>query len=126
MDVRKDSVKPGGLVPQPHGGALRHGSLPGTNSGGPGRPPSEIRKRLRGTFEERAAVIEEILASEEATNADKLRAVDLLLKYGLGAMKELSVDNVRDKLVETIQVIHQELSEEEAERVLLQLKDVWR
>lgn len=34
------------LVPQPHGGALLSGGLPG-HAGGPGRPKDEIRARLR-------------------------------------------------------------------------------
>jgi len=31
------------LVPQPHGGALSTGGMPG-NRGGPGRPPSQLRR----------------------------------------------------------------------------------
>ncbi len=33
-------------MPQPHGGALRHGSQPGTNRGGSGRPSNEFKARM--------------------------------------------------------------------------------
>ena len=39
-----EGVETGELRPQPHGGALRNG---GTNKGGSGRPPSEIRSACR-------------------------------------------------------------------------------
>ena len=54
--TRKPGEKPGPewqdtevgtLVPQTHGGALRHGSKPGTNKGGPGRPPDQFKRVLR-------------------------------------------------------------------------------
>lgn len=34
------------LIPQPHGGALLPGGKPG-NKGGTGRPPNELRQRMR-------------------------------------------------------------------------------
>lgn len=40
--VSTPPITTGTLVPQPHGGALRHG---GTNRGGPGRPPQAVRAR---------------------------------------------------------------------------------
>ena len=43
---RNRDVEVGTLVAQPHGGALRHGSKPGTNGGG-GRIPDEFRRRMR-------------------------------------------------------------------------------
>lgn len=47
------------LVPQPHGGALLSGGVPG-HAGGAGRPPSLVRARLSGSFAERIEVLEEI------------------------------------------------------------------
>lgn len=38
------------LVPQPHGGALLAGGLPG-NRGGPGRPKEELRARMRAMLD---------------------------------------------------------------------------
>jgi len=57
-----DTELPGNLpalVPQPHGGAIYGGGVPG-HRGGPGRPPSALRERLRGSFEQRIAVLENI------------------------------------------------------------------
>lgn len=61
--VGKSPVKSSGveLVPQVHGGAIRRGN-PGNigNPNAPGRPPSVIREKLRGSFEERIPILEEI------------------------------------------------------------------
>lgn len=75
--ARKPRV--GELIPQGHGGALRNG---GTNRGGPGRPRSAIRDACARSFDERIAVAEKIADSRKATRLDKLRALDLLGKYG--------------------------------------------
>ena len=77
------------MVPQPHGGAL----LPGAGGGpqpGSGRPPSEIRKRLRGSFEERIRILEEIADDPDASKVDRIKAIDMLAKYGLGTKQEVS------------------------------------
>lgn len=39
------------LIPQPHGGALLSGGVPG-HAPPPGRPPSELKKAMRGILEE--------------------------------------------------------------------------
>ena len=71
------------MRPGRNGGRLRNGSRPG-NKGGTGRPPSEIRKKLRGSFEERIKVIEAIADDAKASTAERLKALDLMAKYGLG------------------------------------------
>ena len=68
-------------IPGRNGGRLRNG---GTNKGGPGRPPSEIRSKLRGSFADRIKVAEQIADNPKSSPADRLRALDLLAKYGLG------------------------------------------
>lgn len=130
----------GELVPQPHGGALRRG---GTNNGGPGRPPSVIRERLRGSFEARIAVLESIADGEavervrlpsgeesemqkSAAVPDRLKAIDLLAKYGLGTTKEITVEHVRDRLQQTIALIGEMLPKEQADALLARLEPVWR
>lgn len=89
-----------GLIPQPHGGALKPGGTKG-NKGGPGRPPSLIRAKCRGAFARRIKLLAEIAEGEalevvrdatgrettmrkSASVADRLKALDLLGKYGLG------------------------------------------
>jgi len=60
------------------------------NKGGTGRPTSEIRAKCRGSFDERIKVAEQIADAKESTDSDKLRALDLLGKYGLPAQQEQS------------------------------------
>lgn len=75
------------LRPQPHGGALFHGGVPG-HRGGTGRPPSAIRERCRGGFDRRIKVLEEIADDPSLPTRDRIRAIDVLGKYGLGAHQE--------------------------------------
>lgn len=88
-------VATGTLVVQEHGGALRQG---GTNAGGPGAPPSLIRELCRKSFTERVHILEKIAdglvmvkvkaqGSETEVEVspdvkDRLKAIDLLGKYG--------------------------------------------
>lgn len=89
-----------GLIPQAHGGALKPGGTRG-NRGGSGRPPSVIREKCRGAFWKQVKLLEQIAEGEalaivkDATGretdmrvsapiAERLKAVDLLGKYGLG------------------------------------------
>lgn len=73
----KPGPKPGELVPQEHGGALRNGS----ETPGPGRPPSEIRKAARLAFAKRLPVLEEI-ADNAKRDADRIAAMKLLADTG--------------------------------------------
>ena len=102
--IVKTSVKTpetGQLVPQAHGGALRRG---GTNRGGPGRPPSAIREQLRGSFEQRIRVLEDIADGKEYSAADRLRAVDLLGKFGLGQRDAISAKHQVSGVVSHVHV----------------------
>ena len=70
------------LEPQPQGGyLLREGSAGGA-------PPAELRKRMRGHVSEQMHVAVAILGSEDASNRDKLSALEMLAKYGLGQRSE--------------------------------------
>ena len=69
------------LVPQPHGGALASGGYQGNRGG---RPPSEFRRRMRGSLEERLHVAEEIADDPDGRPADRIRALEFFAKYGLG------------------------------------------
>ncbi len=93
------------LVPQPHGGALLAGGKPGNKGGG--RTPSEIRELMRKPLAKLLPIITEIAEAKdtqtvtcpkcgekfEATSwvkaSDKLKAVDLLARYGIGTSKEV-------------------------------------
>lgn|SRR5574341_1808029 len=111
------------IVPQSHGGALQVGN-PG-NVGGAGRPSSALRERLRGSFQERVKVLEEIADDHEAHAQDRIRAIDVLAKYGVGVVRELSVDDVRDRLRDTIIIIREALAPHQVPKVLAELREVW-
>lgn len=96
------------------------------NRGGPGVPPSALRERLRGSMGERVEVLEEIADDPDSRPADRIRAINPLAKYGLGTTKELSRENVRDRLVATIALIREQLPEEDAEAILVRMREVWR
>lgn len=112
------------LVPQLHGGALLKGGLPG-HVGGTGRPSSVLRERLRGSFQDRVKVLEEIADDAQADPQDRIRALDVLAKYGLGVTRELSVDEVRDRLRETVALIRRALPPLQANEILTQIREVW-
>jgi hypothetical protein len=68
-------------------GQFKKGVDPRRGVGKPGRsgrPPSIIRQRLRGSFEDRIKVLEEIADDTKASTTDRMRALDLMAKYGLG------------------------------------------
>ena len=111
-------------IRQPHGGALLAGGQPG-NVGGVGRPPSALRERLRGSFHERVAVLEQIADDESATHRDRMRAVDILAKYGLGQLREVSVEDVRGRLSATLELLRQELDPDQADHLIMRLREIW-
>lgn len=126
MSVEKAGRKTGKLVPQKHGGALLDGAPdPSRHVPGPGRPASEIRARLRGSFAERIPILESIADSPESSPTDRARAIDLLAKYGLGTTKELTVEHVQDRLRQTIDAIQRVLPPEQATALLTELEPIW-
>ncbi len=122
--AKKLAAKLPALVPQPHGGALLGSGLPG-HVGGGGRPSSVLRERLRGSFQDRVKVLEAIADDSEADPQDRIRAIDVLAKYGLGVTRELSVDEVRDRLRETVGLIRRVLPPDQATEILTRLRQVW-
>lgn len=161
------TVPVGTLIPQPHGGALRYG---GTNrSGGGGLPPSALREKLRGSFESRLKVLEEIADGEPAQTLelplrnvlphlkcpdcggedlqpkdrkavtvqvrvsaqpnDRIKAVDVMGKYGLGESNTLQVihPEVIQRIQGTVQTIQDfpGLSIEQREQLLDAIEAVW-
>lgn len=81
----------GELVQPSHGGGLiKRGSKKGEVHPGQGRPPSAIREKMRMALDERIKIAEAIADDPEASKADRLRALDLLAKYGLGTKSEVT------------------------------------
>lgn len=115
----------------PHGVPMRtpkhgKGKLMSGNPYAQGGTPSELRKRLRGSMRDRINVLEEIADDPQSKPSDRLKAIDLIAKYGLGKLTELSTEHVRGKLVETIAIVREELDEADADRVLTRMREVWR
>lgn len=108
------------VVPSHGKGLIRVGSLPG-NTPGTGRPPSAIREQLRGSFSDRIAVLEGIADKEDSSASDRIRAVDVLAKYGLGEKTELTMvsPDVTARLQATVTLVSQKAPEllEELERI---------
>jgi hypothetical protein len=89
------------------------------NKGGPGAPSSELRKRCREAFSVGIDYATELLQnSERGSDTDKLRALDIAGKYGLGEATTL----VRKELVEAVAAVigDSELVPDEAKPALLE------
>ena len=127
--TKSPTPKPGDLVVPAHGnGMIRNGSLPGTNAGGSGRPKSEVRA---AALEGADRAIPKLIAIVENAELLKKRpavvalAADKLLKYGLGTQKEVSVEDVKHRLVRTIGVLRDELASDVLARVVERLRPIW-
>ncbi|MBI3567555.1 MAG: hypothetical protein HY084_05060 [Gemmatimonadetes bacterium] len=82
VNARLSGAPVGGLVPMPHGGALRNG---GPNRGGPGRPKDALRATMRDSLEALLPVAVAIACDETAAACDRLRSIEFLARYGLGS-----------------------------------------
>jgi hypothetical protein len=98
------------LVPQPHGGALLTGGVKGHDGSNAGRPKSAIRELCRQGFEEVVPDLVEIAKGaatrEWAGNpvgpmfGERVRAADVLAKYGLGEAKAVVPQDVLEAVGE--------------------------
>lgn len=69
-------------IPSHGGGRLRTGN-PG-HVGAGGRPPSAIRASMRESLDKRLHIAEQIAEDEDANPTERLKALELLARYGLG------------------------------------------
>jgi hypothetical protein len=65
-------------------------------------------------------------ANGSASIRDQLSSLDMMAKYGLGTTKELTVENVRERLKVTLEILRNELTEDQIKSIMPQLKGVWR
>ena len=114
-------------VPQTHGGALVPGAGRGPAKGAPnaGRPPSAVRALLREAFATRVSLAAEIADDPSLAPAERLRALDLLGRYGLGTTRELSVEDVKERLAATVALVRATVPAPHAEALLAKLRGVW-
>lgn len=114
---------PPALIPQPHGGALMAGGLPG-NRGGSGRP-QHIRLRSAEAFDRWLDWAEQRL-KEEDVKPDAMNQIGSTTgKYGLGTTRELSVELVRGKVQETASLLRDRLPAPLFAALLPDLKTIW-
>jgi hypothetical protein len=105
-------------IPQPNGGALYAGGVPG-NAGGTGRPSKEARAELLRLGVERFPVLTAIADGKKNKPADRLKAVDTMLRYALGERHEMiSPDWIMDNLVVLRRIVREQLPKEQADVLL--------
>lgn len=107
-------------IPGQHGGTLRRG---GTNRGGPGRPPSAIRAACREKFDKLIPKLNSIARAKKSKDADKVRAIDVLGKYGMG--QAVSIEDVKACLRQTTEEIREFLPADQAEVLLGRIRPIW-
>lgn len=65
-------------------------------------------------------------AEASASPRDRLAALDLQAKYGLGTTKDVSIEHVRERVQRTIDVLRARLDPGTLEAVLADLKPIWQ
>jgi hypothetical protein len=140
-------IAPPALVVQEHGGALLAGGKPG-NAGG-GRMPSIARAACLEAFENRIHILKDIadgvpiapLVVESTGDGkdvpvptctlvpadvnERIKAIDLLGKYGLGAAKDISKDVVIERLQMTLDEIQKLVSAEQFDIISRAIQPIW-
>ena len=71
------------------------------------------------------AVLEEIADDPAMAASDRIRAVDVIAKYWLGTASEVTVDQVRERLARTVELVRQVLPEDAADPLLERMREIW-
>jgi hypothetical protein len=66
-----------------------------------------------------------VMVKRSPSPKDRLGAVEHQGKYSIGAVREISVDNVREKLEQQITLLRNRFSGEVLTSLLLDLKEIW-
>lgn len=127
------------IWPDPSGGGLREGATghanlqtgnPG-NLGGDGRPASRVREAATLEFEKRIPLLGELADNTDVATPDRLRAVDLLGKYGPGTRREiehaLDWDGTLELMNELAAAVDRcVMDQDEKDRLVGEWKDILR
>lgn len=80
------------------------------NKGGPGRPKSEVVAACRQGFDERIPILTQIAEDPNASQSDRLKAIDLLGKYG--QLQHIEINSTGSM---TVKVVFEEAEESDDE-----------
>lgn len=85
------------------------------NCGEGGQAPKDLSELLTLNFDARVS----------ASVKDRISALEHQAKYGLGALKEVSVENVRERVGQTLDVIRQLCQPDVSQQVIGALRPIW-
>lgn len=105
------------------GGVQNPNGNTGVNAG---RPPSQLRQRLAGSFEQRVPILEKFADGKiaDASPTDRLRALELMAKIGLSG--RIDPQWVRDRLAKTVDLVAEVVPAEAAPDVMSKLREIWQ
>lgn len=72
------------------------------------------------------ALILTVTGKRSARSGDRTKAMDVMAKYGLGTATDVSVENVRQRVQSTLDIIRQHVSPEQAVALFSALRPVWQ
>jgi hypothetical protein len=84
-----------------------------------------VRAALRQAFADRLPILTDIADDAMLSPSERLRALEVLARHGLGTVTELGVDDVRDKLAATVASIRRNVAPDVAAPLLDELRAVW-
>lgn len=74
---------------------------------------------------EGATTLDDVL-TQAVPPSDRRQAIDTMLKYGIGQLKEVSVENVRARVTETLRIIGLHCDPALAETLYSAIEPVWK
>lgn len=112
------------------GATIPLGAHPGNTGGKPGRsgrPKDKVRAALALAGAKRISVLRSIADGQDpdAKPGDRIKAVDVMLKYGLGVEHPISHDDIRGRLRATIDLIRRDLPPDVADPLLAKMSELW-
>jgi hypothetical protein len=151
----ESSVETTGLVRQPHGGALRRGGKPGNKGGRPtgyirrrlrggfaqrihileGIADGVVDVNLRETCEHCGKEptqssardwLDTVIKRVRAAVGEQLKAFDLMGKYGVGTLKAITDEDIRERLSQQLEIIRNSPNASDPEALIKEIEPAWR
>ena len=96
----------------------------GTSGGANASNRAQTERGNRNAYR-RLAILEEIADDADTSPSDRIRAIDLLAKYGLGALQGVPNEVVHAKLAASIDIIEALVPADIQPNLLARLQGVW-